>query len=314
MTIGRRPIVLAVCLVLALGALTLSYLLAFHLDSLQGLIREQFARAFGPSVQIGEVHASFFPPQLELVDVYLKEDGAADPFFHAARLQWDLTFFSFLQEHMESEGLVVEQPTLRLMREDPSSRIGEELGMSICRFAGVRALILPRILSAGEAYELQAILIDPVQMRHVDRIRVTALGQEEVLLHAIDDLAREVRSSLGESIGSIEEADMPVVKATTSSWEALQYVAMGQERRQAGRFKEAEGFYNLAIEKDPHCLATLKHYRSLMPLAQEARKPMFFLRPADGAIGGHMTAVQDCYRDFRGLARRIADRCGVAIP
>ena len=69
-----------------------------------------------------------------------------------------------------------------------------------------------------------------------------------------------------------------------------------------------------AIDKDPHCLAMLKHYRSLMPLAQEARKPMFFLKPADGAIGGHSSAVQDCYRDFRVLAQRIADRCGVALP
>lgn len=68
------------------------------------------------------------------------------------------------------------------------------------------------------------------------------------------------------------------------------------------------------LEKDPHCLALLKHYRSLMPLAQEARKPMFFLRPADGAIGGHAAAVQSCYRDFRELARRIAERCGIALP
>ena len=69
-----------------------------------------------------------------------------------------------------------------------------------------------------------------------------------------------------------------------------------------------------AIDNDPHCLATLKHYRSLMPLAQEARKPMFFLKPADGAIAGHMKAAQDCYGDFRDLAKRIADRCGVALP
>ncbi|MHB1543736.1 MAG: ParA family protein [Gammaproteobacteria bacterium] len=69
-----------------------------------------------------------------------------------------------------------------------------------------------------------------------------------------------------------------------------------------------------AIEDDPHCLAALKHYRSLMPLAQEARKPMFFLKPADGAIGGHSKAVQDCYKDFRALARIIAGRCGVKIP
>jgi Ni,Fe-hydrogenase III small subunit len=32
---------------------------------------------------------------------------------------------------------------------------------------------------------------------------------------------------------------------------------------------------------DPDCLATLKHYRSLMPLAQEARKRVFKLTAAD---------------------------------
>jgi cellulose biosynthesis protein BcsQ len=67
-----------------------------------------------------------------------------------------------------------------------------------------------------------------------------------------------------------------------------------------------------SIDQDSHCLATLKHYRSLMPLAQEARKPMFFLKSADGAIGAHAKAVQECYRDFRLLARTIAQRCGVA--
>jgi chromosome partitioning protein len=70
----------------------------------------------------------------------------------------------------------------------------------------------------------------------------------------------------------------------------------------------------VSVDKDPHCLATLKHYRSLMPLAMEARKPMFFLKPADGAIGGHASAVQECYRDFQHLARRIADKVGIAIP
>ncbi|SAY38239.1 ParA family protein, partial [Candidatus Synechococcus spongiarum] len=42
-------------------------------------------------------------------------------------------------------------------------------------------------------------------------------------------------------------------------------------------------------KEDPHCLVELKHYRSLMPLAQTARKPMFLLTPADGAIGAAIT-------------------------
>lgn len=71
---------------------------------------------------------------------------------------------------------------------------------------------------------------------------------------------------------------------------------------------------SVSVDRDPHCLSTLKHYRSLMPLAQEARKPMFFLKAADGAIGGHAAAAHDCYRDFQALALKIADRCGVALP
>ena len=67
-----------------------------------------------------------------------------------------------------------------------------------------------------------------------------------------------------------------------------------------------------AIDADPHCLATLRHFRSLMPLAQEAHKPMFALKPADGAIG-HANAVADCRRDFHELARVIAERTGIAF-
>lgn len=60
-------------------------------------------------------------------------------------------------------------------------------------------------------------------------------------------------------------------------------------------------------EPDPYCLAQLKHYHSLLPLAQEARKPVFALKPADGAFGGHAQAVQRAYEDFRGLAISILD-------
>jgi len=64
-----------------------------------------------------------------------------------------------------------------------------------------------------------------------------------------------------------------------------------------------------STEDDRECLATLKHYRSLMPMAREARKPMFHLRAADGALGGHIHAVRDCYQDFRALATSIAAKC-----
>lgn len=69
----------------------------------------------------------------------------------------------------------------------------------------------------------------------------------------------------------------------------------------------------LKLENDPDCLAALRHYRSLMPLAQEAHKPMFFLKPADGAFGGHVKAVTDCYQDFKALAFKIMEKCEINL-
>ena len=59
---------------------------------------------------------------------------------------------------------------------------------------------------------------------------------------------------------------------------------------------------------DPLCLAGLKHYRSLVPMAQEARKPIFQLTAADGAIGSHSYGVQEARKDFTSLAQSILDR------
>jgi hypothetical protein len=35
------------------------------------------------------------------------------------------------------------------------------------------------------------------------------------------------------------------------------------------------------------------------------------LKPADGAIGSHLTAVQDAYKDFKRLAEKLALRTHV---
>jgi len=59
---------------------------------------------------------------------------------------------------------------------------------------------------------------------------------------------------------------------------------------------------------DPNCLATLKHYRSLIQMGQEARKPIFKLTPGDGAIGNHAIAVQEAAADFQALATKILER------
>ena len=67
------------------------------------------------------------------------------------------------------------------------------------------------------------------------------------------------------------------------------------------------------LTDDPYCLAIIKHYRSLIPMAQEHRKPIFNLTSADGAIGSHAHAVSDAKNDFRQLAQKIAGKINLAL-
>ena len=95
------------------------------------------------------------------------------------------------------------------------------------------------------------------------------------------------------------------------------YVLMQPALRRAGRSwsDRIPGEYRRAVLDedavgpgaldDPNCLGSLKRYQSLMPMATEAHKPMFHLKPADGAIGAHGEAVRDCHAEFKRLAMRI---------
>lgn len=62
---------------------------------------------------------------------------------------------------------------------------------------------------------------------------------------------------------------------------------------------------------DAYCLATIKHYRSLIAMGQEHRKPIFNLTSADGAIGSHANAVTAARKDFKQLAETIAGKIGL---
>jgi len=60
-------------------------------------------------------------------------------------------------------------------------------------------------------------------------------------------------------------------------------------------------------EPDPLCLGMVRNYQSLVPMAQEARKPVFFLKSVDGAIGAHAQSVHKCYHEFKRMTEAILE-------
>jgi cellulose biosynthesis protein BcsQ len=77
---------------------------------------------------------------------------------------------------------------------------------------------------------------------------------------------------------------------------------------------EQPAVQSLRVDSDSACIAMLKHFASLVPLAQIARKPMFDLKRADGVGGGQIQAVANCRNEFEALVRTLADRLGLPIP
>jgi chromosome partitioning protein len=59
---------------------------------------------------------------------------------------------------------------------------------------------------------------------------------------------------------------------------------------------------------DPNCLGHLRHFASLVPLAQAARKPIFDLKHADGVLGTQFQLVERARSEFAALAQKVLRR------
>jgi len=86
--------------------------------------------------------------------------------------------------------------------------------------------------------------------------------------------------------------------------------AKWQARLPGGYRQSVLGEQGTVTTPDLNQIHRIKHYRSLMPMAMEARKPMFALTAAEGAIGAHQTSVHRCHDDFEAVCREIARRVG----
>lgn len=70
----------------------------------------------------------------------------------------------------------------------------------------------------------------------------------------------------------------------------------------------------VTLETDGRCIALIKHFASLVPIAQIARKPIFDLKQADGIGGGQIQSVAKSRREFESLVHEIAKRLKLPLP
>ncbi len=161
---------------------------------------------------------------------------------------------------------------------------------------------------------------------------VTPLGADLYSLQGLKNLGpklREWRNGWKKRLEAAEELNLPI-ELPSGAMNPVGYIVLNPSIRDSRPVKAyrkwvdripqiyssqvlGDGIVDPTPETDSNALSVVKHYKSLMPLAQEADKPMFFLKAKDGAIGGHASAVTDSYRDYEELARKILLRCDIPL-
>ena len=152
------------------------------------------------------------------------------------------------------------------------------------------------------------------------------LGADLFSLQGLKNLGPAVRDWRGNwklvrSLAKDVPVDLPEGSMTPIGYAVLRHaVRLDRPARNSAKWMDripsvyseavlGDGPQTLTIEQDPNCLALLRNYGSLMPMAHEARKPMFDLRPADGAIGSHAQLVQTCREDFEKVGTAVLAAC-----
>lgn len=119
-------------------------------------------------------------------------------------------------------------------------------------------------------------------------------------------------AALGElSQGQITPIGYVLIQHAEHSDQLAEVYAKWQTRLSGSYLESVLGEQGTAAMPDANQIQIIKHYSSLMLMAMEARKPMFDLTLADGAIGAHQANVQQCHEDFKQLCHAIAQRVGI---
>ncbi len=141
--------------------------------------------------------------------------------------------------------------TLKLMTRPPDTKLTPEVARELCQRAGSKAYIAGSIASLGSQYVLALKAVNCESGNTLAEDQVTAAAKEKVL-DALGGAASKLRGELGESLATVQNFDVPLAEATTSSLEALKAYSFGEKVNRQASSSAALPYHQHAIELDPN--------------------------------------------------------------
>jgi eukaryotic-like serine/threonine-protein kinase len=144
------------------------------------------------------------------------------------------------------------QRILGLMGQPPDAQLTPKLAKEVCERTATTAVIDGSIASLGSQYVLGLRAIDCGTGSILADEQGQAARKEDVL-NVLSQMARELRSRVGESLATVEKHDTPLEDATTSSLEALKaYSTARKVKFLPAGYASAVPLLKHAIEIDPN--------------------------------------------------------------
>jgi len=130
------------------------------------------------------------------------------------------------------------------------ARVMGPLALDVCRREGAAVLLAGSIAPFGSRYAVGLEAVACGSGEEIGRAMEEARGKEQVLA-MLERVATRMRRTLGESRSSLSQHNVPLVRATTPSLEALQALTLGDYCRDHAKLSEAFALYRQATELDP---------------------------------------------------------------
>ena len=206
-------------------------------------------------------------------------------------LEIDLDQSPFLDVMSESQAV----STLRLMDRAPDIPLTPELAVEVCERSNRQVMIAGSIASLGKQYLLTLQATDCNSGKRLAEAKKNAASKEEALA-ALDAVADKVRHALGESAQSVEQFQVPIAEATTTSLEALKAYSIGEYL--LGRMGSAESqtlpLFLRSVELDPQfAMANVAVATSYYSLGEYDRADPYYQKAFD--LSDHVSEKERLY-------------------
>ena len=149
--------------------------------------------------------------------------------------------------------------TLRQMTRPAGTQLTTEVARELCQRAGSKAYLVGSIGTLGSKYVLG---LKAVNCQNGDTLasEQSVAASREKILDALGEAASRLRRELGESLASVERFDVPLARATTPSFEALQAYSQGLKVFSEKGPSASLHYFQRVLDLDPNFAAG---YRAL---------------------------------------------------